>query len=96
VQRTSVWSFALLDRGLGQTAILSPHACRANIPERLDWNKSARHLSEPGREALSERPGPDDEAFMTVAIIVVGVQLFGLACGIVLSKAAATDRSVDG
>jgi hypothetical protein len=33
---------------------------------------------------------------MTVALIVVGVELFGLACGIALSKAAATDRSFDG
>jgi hypothetical protein len=34
--------------------------------------------------------------FMTVALIVVGIELFGLACAIGLSKAAATDRSVDG
>jgi hypothetical protein len=33
---------------------------------------------------------------MTVALIAVGVELFGLACGIALSKAAATDSPVDG
>jgi hypothetical protein len=29
---------------------------------------------------------------MTVALIAVGVELFGLACGIALCRAAATDR----
>jgi hypothetical protein len=29
---------------------------------------------------------------MTVAIIAVGVELVGLACGFALAKAAATDR----
>jgi hypothetical protein len=28
---------------------------------------------------------------MTVALIAVGVELFGIACGLALSKAAATD-----
>jgi hypothetical protein len=34
----------------------------------------------------------DDDRLMTVAMIAVGVELFGLACGVALAKAAATDR----
>jgi hypothetical protein len=29
---------------------------------------------------------------MTIALIAVGVELFGLACGVALAKAASTDR----
>jgi hypothetical protein len=29
---------------------------------------------------------------MTLALIAVGVELFGVACGVALAKAAATDR----
>jgi hypothetical protein len=29
---------------------------------------------------------------MTVVLIAVGVELFGLACGVALARAAATDR----
>jgi hypothetical protein len=29
---------------------------------------------------------------MTFALIAVGVELFGLACGVALAKAAGTDR----
>jgi hypothetical protein len=33
-----------------------------------------------------------DQSFVTVVLIAVGVELFGLACGVALARAAATDR----
>jgi hypothetical protein len=41
---------------------------------------------------LRERPYPGDALFVTVALIAAGVEFFGIACGLALARAAATDR----
>ena len=49
-------------------------------------------MYELGDPALKLSRWRGDLSFMTVALIAVGVELFGLACGVALAKAAATDR----
>jgi hypothetical protein len=47
---------------------------------------------EPDAGALRPSRDHGDVFLVTVALIAVGVELFGLACGLALAKAAATDR----
>jgi hypothetical protein len=73
------------------TAILSLPACRATIPEPQDRNNShSTNVRLRARRAQAPEVGVDGRD-MTFALIAVGVELFGLACGVALARAAATD-----
>jgi hypothetical protein len=64
----------------------------ADIPESQDWNKLARTPVRDHVETLNQWARGGDVHVVTFALIAVGVELFGLACGLALARAAATDR----
>jgi hypothetical protein len=73
------------------TAILALPACGANISEPQGPDNPVRRTSDAPIGPLNLERGGDDATSMTVALIAVGVEVFGLACGVALARAAAVD-----
>jgi hypothetical protein len=79
-----------MDRGFDETATL-PVVRREHIGARgraqspLDMRTKSAHPAQAS-------PPDDDQDQMTVALIAVGVEFFGVACGVALAKAAATEQ----